>query len=185
MQCHPLLAPAGPSLAGRFAAAIALTIGFYLLALVLVAGLLALAILPWSTRRRNIWLTITALFLGGSILSRSSRAGCGSQTPGPKITEADEPRLIELIADEAKAAGEPVPDDVYLTLEANAAVTQASRTRRVLIVGVPLLHILTERELRGRDRARVRPLHRRRHAARPVDLPHARDDRAHDRPAQR
>ena len=42
-----------------------------------------------------------------------------------------------------------MPDDVYLTLEANAAVTQASRTRRVLIIGVPLLHILSERELRG------------------------------------
>ena len=42
-----------------------------------------------------------------------------------------------------------MPDDIYLTLEANAAVTQASRTRRVLIVGVPLLHILSERELRG------------------------------------
>ena len=42
-----------------------------------------------------------------------------------------------------------MPDDVYLTLEANAAVTQASRSRRVLIIGVPLLHILSERELRG------------------------------------
>ncbi len=39
--------PAGPSLAGRFAAAIALTIGFYVLALAIAGGLLAVAILPW------------------------------------------------------------------------------------------------------------------------------------------
>ena len=43
-----------------------------------------------------------------------------------------------------------MPDDVYLTLEANAAVhASLSGARRVLIVGVPLLHILSERELRG------------------------------------
>src|SRR4051812_11324820 len=37
----------GPSLTGRMAAAIALTAGFYLLALAMVAGLVALAVLPW------------------------------------------------------------------------------------------------------------------------------------------
>ena len=45
--------PAGPSLAGRFAAAIALTIGFYVLALVLAAGLLALADPPLGPQRRR------------------------------------------------------------------------------------------------------------------------------------
>ena len=69
--------------------------------------------------------------------------------PGPKISEADEPRLMALIDEEAKAAGETVPEDIYLTMEANAAVMQRSRTHRVMIVGIPLLHILTERELRG------------------------------------
>ena len=54
-----------------------------------------------------------------------------------------------LIAEEAKAAGESVPEDVYLTMEINAAVMQRSRTHRVMIVGVPLLQILSERELRG------------------------------------
>ena len=70
-------------------------------------------------------------------------------------------------------------------MEANAAVTQRSRTHRVMIVGIPLLQILTERELRGVIAHEFGHYTRRRHAARPVDLPHARDDRAHDRPAQR
>ena len=34
------------------------------------------------------------------------------------------------MTEEAEAADEPVPDHVYLTLEANASVTQASRSRR-------------------------------------------------------
>ncbi len=143
-------ASAGPSLAGRFAAAIALTIGFYVLALVLSLGLLALAIVPWLTSApQNIWLSITALVLGGSILVAIFPRRLQFTEPGPKVTEADEPRLIGLISEEAKAADESVPEDVYLTMEINAAVMQRSRTHRVMIVGVPLLQILSERELRG------------------------------------
>ncbi len=143
-------ASAGPSLAGRFAAAIALTIGFYLLALALSLGLIALAIVPWLTPApQNIWVTVTALVLGGSILIAIFPRRLRFTEPGPKVTEADEPRLMGLIAEEAKAAGESVPEDVYLTMEINAAVMQRSRTHRVMIVGIPLLQILSERELRG------------------------------------
>jgi hypothetical protein len=60
---------AGPSLAGRFAAAIALTVGFYLLALALAAGLLAAAILPWVlSGHGNLWVTLTGLVLGVTIV---------------------------------------------------------------------------------------------------------------------
>ena len=45
------------------------------------------------------------------------------EPPGLRVTEAEQPELLRLIAAEAEAAGEPMPDDVYLTLEANAAVT--------------------------------------------------------------
>lgn len=38
----------GPPLAGRFAAAIALTVGFYVLALAIAGALLGAAILPWA-----------------------------------------------------------------------------------------------------------------------------------------
>src|SRR5829696_873524 len=142
--------PAGPSLAGRFAAAIALTIGFYVLALVLAIGLFAIAILPWVLDGpHNIWLTVTALVLGGSILVAIVPRRLRFEAPGLRVTREEQPRLHELVAREADAAGEPHPDDVYLTMEANAAVTQASRTLRVLIVGIPLMHILSERELRG------------------------------------
>ena len=143
--------PAGPSLTGRFAAAIALTIGFYVLALVIAGGLIALAIVPWFVGpiHANLWLTVALLVVAGSIFPAIMPRRLHFTAPGVKVTASEQPRLLALVEEEAKAAGEPMPDDVYLTLEANAAVTQASRTRRVLIVGVPLLHILSESELRG------------------------------------
>ena len=91
--------PAGPSLAGRFAAAIALTIGFYVLALALGAGLLAFAVVPWFVPGpQNIFISFAGLVLGGSILlaivprrhRRSWRPGCGSPA-------SQQPRLLELI----------------------------------------------------------------------------------------
>jgi heat shock protein HtpX len=143
-------APAGPSLAGRFAAAVALTVGFYVLALVIAAALIAGPILGWVLNGTgNLWLTITGLFLGVSILFAIVPRRLKFEAPGLKIGEREQPRLFALIRREAEAAGEPVPDELYLTLDANAAVTQASRRSRVLILGIPLLHILSERELRG------------------------------------
>ena len=49
----------GPSLAGRFAAAIALTIAFYVLAITIAGGLLAVAILPWVWGHGNPFVSIT------------------------------------------------------------------------------------------------------------------------------
>src|SRR4051794_21108280 len=105
-------ASAGPSLAGRFAAAVALTAGFYVLALSLGFGLLALAIVPWllPDAPKNIWLTISGLVLGVSILRALVPQRVRFVAPGPEVTEADEPRLLKLIADEARAVDEPVPD---------------------------------------------------------------------------
>src|SRR5690242_13558384 len=141
--------PAGPSLAGRFAAAIALTIGFYVLALALAGGLLFLAIWPWFEGVHSPFISITAGVLGVSILVAIVPRRIRFQTPGLKVTADEQPRLFAMIAEEAAAAGVDMPDDVYLTLEANAAVTQASRRRRVMIIGLAFLNMLSERELRG------------------------------------
>jgi Zn-dependent protease with chaperone function len=142
-------AAGAPSFAGRFAAAIALTIGFYVLALAIAAALLAVAILPWVAHHGNPFLTITGLVLGVSVLVAIFPRRHRFEAPGLRVSEEDQPGLLALVREEADAAGEPMPDEVYLTLDANAAVTEAGRGRRVLIVGMPLLHILSERELRG------------------------------------
>jgi heat shock protein HtpX len=139
-----------PSLAGRFAAAIALTIGFYALALALAAALIGGPIYGWvSAGRGNIWLTITALFLGGSILFAIFPRRMRFEAPGVRLDHGSQPRLLSVIGEEAQAMGEKEPDEVYATMEVNAAVTEVARGRRVMIVGIPLLHLLSERGLRG------------------------------------
>src|SRR5688572_27418395 len=123
--------PAGPSLAGRFAAAIALTIGFYVLALVLGVGLLAFAVVPWFVPGpQNIFISFGSLVLGGSILLAIVPRRIPFVAPGLRITREQQPQLFELIEAEARAGGEAMPDDVYLTLEDNAGVAQVSRRRR-------------------------------------------------------
>src|SRR3954452_6061844 len=132
----PTQSTAGPSIAGRIAAAIALTIAFYLLALVIGLGLLAVPVLEVTRGWFNLWLTITTLFLGGSILWAIVPRRNRFEPPGLLLTDADAPGLMAMVREEAPADGEPMPDDVYMTMEVNAAVTRASRGRRVLIVGL-------------------------------------------------
>src|SRR4051794_13664852 len=139
----------GPSLAGRFAAAIALTIAFYVLALTIAAGLLALAILPWVWGHGNTFVSITGLVLGCTILVAILPRRGAFTPPGVRIDRDDQPALLALIEDEARGCGEPAPDEVYATFEVNAAVTEVGRDRRVMIVGLPLLQLVSQRGLRS------------------------------------
>ena len=141
---------AGPSLAGRFAAAIALTIGFYLLALLIAAGLFAVAILPWVLEgRNNLWVSLTGIVLGVTILVAIFPRRQRFEAPGVLVGAEDQPRLTALIAEESRALEMDPPDEVYATFEANAGVTQAGRRWWVMIVGLPLFQLLSERGLRG------------------------------------
>ena len=139
----------GPSLTGRFAAAIALAIGFYLLAIVLGGGLLAVPVLMVASGHFNLWLGITCLVLGVSIFVAAFPRRQRFHAPGVRIDASGHPRLVALIEEEAAAMGEDPPDEVYATMEVTAAVTQVGRRRRVMIVGLPLLQLLSERGFRG------------------------------------
>jgi heat shock protein HtpX len=140
----------GPSLAGRFAAAIALTVGFYTLAIAMAAALLGVAILPWVLGgSNNIWVTLTGLFLGVSILIAIFPRRLKVEPYGVRLTQASQPRLLGMIEDEARACGARAPDEVYATLELNASVMESGRRRRIMFIGVPLLHVVSERGIRG------------------------------------
>ena len=116
----------------------------------MAAALLAVAILPWAlTGGGNLWVTITGLVLGVSILVAIFPRCARFEPPGVRLTDAEQPRLMTLIDDEARACDEQPPDEVYATFEVNAAVLEVGRRRRVMIVGLPLLHLVTERGLRG------------------------------------
>jgi hypothetical protein len=115
----------GPSLKARFAAAIALTIGFYALALVMAGALLAAAILPWVLGDGfNLFITITCFVLGVTILVAVFPRRMRFEAPGVRVAAADQPRLIELIDAEASRLGERAPDEVYVTFEVNASVLE-------------------------------------------------------------
>jgi heat shock protein HtpX len=145
----------GLSLAARFIAAIALTIGFYALALAIALSLIGLPIYGWvEAGKGNIWLTIFALVTGVSILAALVPRALEFEPPGPWIEPRDEPRLMAAVEEMARSTGQPMPDETYVTLQVNAAVTEVPNgllrpRRRVLIVGLPLLHLLTERGLSG------------------------------------
>jgi heat shock protein HtpX len=139
----------GPSLAGRFAAAIALTIAFYVLAIAIAAALLAVAILPWIWGHGNPFVSITGLVLGVTILVALVPRRGGLTPPGVRIARSDQPALVDLIDDEARGCGEEPPEEVYATFEVNAGVSELGRGRRVMVVGLPLLHLVTERGLRS------------------------------------
>src|SRR5215211_249893 len=100
----------GPSLKGRFAAAIALTVAFYTLALAIAAGLLAAAVLPWVFNgHNNLWVTVTGAVLGGSILWAILPRRLPFAAPGVRLTRETQPRLLRVIGEEAEACGERVP----------------------------------------------------------------------------
>jgi heat shock protein HtpX len=74
--------------------------------------------------------------------------------PGPRIERADQPRLMAAVEQVADDTGQELPGEAYATLEVNAAVAEVSNgflrgRRRVLIIGLPLLHLLSERGFRG------------------------------------
>ena len=96
----------GPSLAWRLAAAVALTIGFYTLALLIAAALLAAAILPWVLGgSSNLWVTVTCFILGVTILVAIFPRRRKYEPHGVRLMHGNQPRLLAMIGEEAKAAG--------------------------------------------------------------------------------
>lgn len=151
----PALAP-GPSLAGRVAVAIAMTVGFYALALGVAALLVGFPVWAFLTDGvpMNIWLAIfmiaTAIAILRSIAPRRRRF----EAPGVRVTENEQPRLVAAVSSVAGAAGERMPDEIYLDLDVNAAVTEyggifGRGAKRVLILGLPLLELLTVPQMRS------------------------------------
>jgi Zn-dependent protease with chaperone function len=73
--------------------------------------------------------------------------------PGKELRERDAPELFALLRELGARVGTAPPDRVYLSAEPNLGVTEVEdtlrRNERVLILGVPLLHLLTREELRA------------------------------------
>jgi hypothetical protein len=134
------------SLAARAVMAVLLTIGFYALALGIVAALLGAvyAELVYADRillKPTIFAIVAAGMIVWSILPRIDRFAA----PGPRLDEPHQPDLFAVLRDVSAATGEVMPSEVYLLGgEVNAWVAQRGGlmgigSRRVMAVGLPLL----------------------------------------------
>jgi Zn-dependent protease with chaperone function len=139
---------------GRVTLAVLLTIGFYGLALAIVAGLLSVPWLLWvngnHVNRLSAICVISAGVILWSIIPRPERF----RAPGPALDAASNPRLFKELNDVAAKVGEPMPHEVYLVPDVNAGVRERGgfmglRGRRVMLLGLPLLQVLTISEMRA------------------------------------
>lgn len=143
------------SLIGRGIVALLLTIGFYGLALGTAFGLLYLIYLEFFVVGTvNLRLTVFA-FIGAVIILWAIFPRIDEfKAPGPRVTRKKFPALFEQIDSVASATGQAMPRDVYLIHDVNAFVTERGGmmgigSRRVMGIGLPLLHLVTVDELRA------------------------------------
>ncbi|MDX6691615.1 MAG: hypothetical protein QOG15_3072 [Solirubrobacteraceae bacterium] len=141
-------------MAGRAFAAVALTLGFYTLALAVAMGCIAGPIALWaSSGHGNAWLTIVLVATGVTILRAIAPSRDTFVAPGPLLTPAGQPELHAQLQAVAGQLGETVPD-VYLAGDVNASVAEVSNgmfrgRRRIMILGLPLLAALTPAQTRA------------------------------------
>ena len=143
------------SFRARAALALALLVGFYLLAFGIVALLVALIVTAVTTTTPTGWvipaaLSIFAILRGVFFLER------GDGKPlGLRVDTRSEPRLSALINEIAESMGTKRPDEIYLTPDVNAFVYEHGRllglirTKRVMGIGLALIDVVRVDELRA------------------------------------
>jgi Zn-dependent protease with chaperone function len=151
--------PAG-SLTWRAAIALALTVGFYALALFMVGFLVWLPYASVVYLRLNaltgklaIFCVIAAFIILKSVVPRPDRF----TPPGPELAPDRHPRLFAEIQRTAESAGQPMPAEVYLVPDVNAWVSQRGGVmgiggRRIMGIGLALLQMLKVSELHAVSR---------------------------------
>jgi Zn-dependent protease with chaperone function len=143
------------SLASRAVAAVALMIGFYLLAFTIIAGLLFIPYAEWRWADRiHIKIALGCVISAGvilwSILPRFDRF----EAPGPRLEPDEHPDLFKVLRGVARDTGQDMPAEVYLINEVNAWVSERGGVmgiggRRVMGLGLPLLQTTTVSQFRA------------------------------------
>ncbi len=135
--------------------ALALTLGFYILAIGVGLGLLLVPALEWNYAHRiDVRLVLPAVIAAFAILASIVPRRARMDPPGPAVTAGDQPELFEEIGIVAGAAGQAMPADVYIVPDVNAGVARTGgvlgiRSRSILLVGLPLMAVLTRAQLRA------------------------------------
>lgn len=140
----------------RAAIAVALLVGFYVLALGLIGGLVTLEVYALVNRPfvgiKLAFLVVPVVFAlvkGLITLERRSH----DDVPGVLVTPADQPALWDLVRRLAADLGTRPPDEIRILAAVNAGVSEDTRflglrvLKRRMFIGAPLLTSLTEKQL--------------------------------------
>lgn len=139
----------------RAALAVVLMLGFYLVALAVIAALVVLPLLASRVSagmagQVGLFCVVGLYGVVRALLPRRDRF----EPPGPRLTPDAQPRLFAEIRRVAAEVRQAEPAEVYLVPDVNAWVGHRGGlmglgSRRVMGLGLPLLQVLTVRELRG------------------------------------
>ncbi len=148
---------APPSAIVRAALSLALLVGFYVVLLgaasLLFAFPVAVVLFTRGFSLRELMLFGVCWVPAGSLLWSVFTTRRPRFVPPPRrLTQQEAPALFEMIEELASRSGIAKPDEVYLDPLANLGVTEVGgifRGRRVLLVGGPLLCLLSVDELRA------------------------------------
>ncbi|MCC6743480.1 MAG: M48 family metallopeptidase [Acidobacteria bacterium] len=144
------------SLATRAFVAVGLMAGFYALAVILIVALLGVLYFEFVVLNRvNLGITLGCLIAAFAILRSVFFVSSPFEPPGPEISQADEPRLFEVIRSVAAEMGASMPKHVYVMADVNAFVAEVGGwmgivgTRRVMAIGVGLLGVDSVSQLKA------------------------------------
>jgi heat shock protein HtpX len=143
------------SLTIRALMVIGLIAGFYILALAIAAGLL---FIPYTEAvyggrihfRLAIFCIIGAILIILAVIPHRSHF----KAPGLSLDSEKQPEIFKLISEMAQKTQQKLPSEVFLTADLNAGVFEYGgfwglKSRRVLLIGLPLLQVLNVTELRS------------------------------------
>ncbi len=140
----------------RSITAIAFYIGMYILSFTIIGILAYIPFLLWAMRETKFYGLISAASIAGaiiifwSILPKFDRF----KPPGPEIKLSNHPYLLSLIKDLSSQLDQKMPSKVYLINEMNGWVANRGGiigigSKRVLVLGLPLLGILNTSEFKA------------------------------------
>ncbi len=150
--------PGGPSLLGRAVLSLVFLLGFYVLALGVVAALVAINMATIAVAGRvYAHMVIATLVVAFAVLrgiffiNRSS----GAHDAGVPIDEHSQPELVGLVRSVAQEMQTDPPARLFLVPDVNAGVRETGtsfglrRGERVMVIGVPYIDVLTVDQLRA------------------------------------
>lgn len=137
------------SLNRRGQLAVALTIGFYALAIGLAGALLLIVYLQMFVAQETyvrlvIFCGLAAAIILWSIVPRRDKF----EEPGPQLSPDQQPELFAVLRDVAEKTRQEMPSEVYLIPDVNAYVMYRGK-RRVMGLGLTLMESLTVEQFRA------------------------------------